>query len=696
MTSASTTSLAGIPQVLLKSLEACDSEAADLRQRAIVCLLDAGLSLAVLKAAGLTRGRRGANVSVEEAVRRLGAAALRQLVLSMLVKQCAGPLEKGQYAHLVSHWRHSAKCAFIARRLAQASGIVPAGEAYLAGLVHDIGKRVALSSMDRGAREQRQGDQSAEEKKAVSRRRHPGIGALMVEQATGSTLLADAVRYHHESDERVRGAFGLVKVVYVANKLSHARDGALEPLVRLAEELCGISGGVLKKITARADEDFSRALRFLGLPPPPKNGLAASLYADGNENRQRCCSEIGDRSLLSAGLQSLMYTSPQAEAFLRALADGLKINFSIRRLMFFMPDEDGERLQPVAIRECPRLPQGQNIAVGKPVTGIVARSFAEGRVTDSFGFHARCESTIADEQILHLLGSEGFCCAPLLASGRCLGVVVMGGGPEVVRELRTRAGLLKKLTASTGHFLLEGPPGIGRRREPEGAERTLVPRRMVHEVNNPLGIIKNYLRLLSLKLPEGHSGRGELKLVLEEIDRIAQILKKYTTLSEPEIQPKKPIDLNRQLEAFLKILEKTLLRPRRIILHMDLDPSLPLFSTDWNALKQIVLNLVHNAAEAMPQGGRLRVCTRRVPLPTGPGTRRPSAAGLEIAVSDTGRGIDPQLHKRLFEPYVTSKGAGHSGLGLYVVHSLVKALGGKLDFSSRPQKGTVFKIVFPL
>jgi signal transduction histidine kinase len=219
---------------------------------------------------------------------------------------------------------------------------------------------------------------------------------------------------------------------------------------------------------------------------------------------------------------------------------------------------------------------------------------------------------------------------------------------------------------------------------------------MVHEVNNPLGIIKNYIRLLSLKLPENHPGGEEIKLILEEIDRITLILNKYIAIAEPEVQPKKPVDLNRQLEVFLKMLEKTLLRPRKILLHMNLDPSLPVMPTDWNALKQIILNLVKNAAEAMPRGGRLSVRTRHVVAGKRPDAQGATPAGVAITIRDTGPGIDPELRKRLFEPYVTSRGDAHSGLGLYVVGSLVRALGGKLHLDSQPGKGTVFKIFFPL
>ena len=673
-------SLAGIPQVLLKCLEVCESGTEERRQLALVCMLDAGLSLSVLAAAGRTRFPAGFGASVEEAVKRLGNAALRQLMVAMLVKQYALPTQENGLEQLLDIWRHSLRCAFIARRLAQATELVPADEAYLAGLIHDVGK---LAIPDSGW------PVSAPEG------RHAGIGALLVEQATGSTLLADAVRYHHESAERVRWAFGLVRIVYLANRLAHERQDASPGTVELAARLCGVAAGVLSRIQARAAEDFRGALRFLAMPPDEKSETGSAVSGGRHAVLQLCRREVEDRSLLSAGLQSLMGAAPRNEALLRSLADGLKIHFNIKRVLFFLPDGGRERLLPAAVTGCSRLPQGLSVGVGKPARGMLARCFAEGLVTDSYGMHGRCEATIADEQVLHLLGSEGICCAPLLYLKKCLGIVVMGAGPEGVKGLHQGAGLLKKLTGSTARCLAAKVPAAQRRTAREGGESALAPRRMLHEVNNPLGIIKNYLRLLGQKLPPDHDGRRDLQLVLEEIDRITLILKRYASEESLEEGARHPIDLNRRLAAFFKVLEKALLKPRAIVLHTDLDPSLPAVSTDWNALKQILLNLVKNAVEAMPRGGKLFVSTRRIPPLKGAAQKR-RQSGVEITVADTGTGIDPAVAQKLLEPGVSSRKGDHAGLGLYVVRRLVQTLGGKLRFGSQPGKGSAFRIFLPL
>lgn len=691
-----------MPQVLLKALETCNSESVDRRQLAVVCRIDPVLSIAVLKAAGATRPPAAGSVSVDAAVNRLGVASVRQLVLNLLVRQCLMSGKRLSWTHQLPIWRHSVKCALMARRLARSSALVPAEEAYLAGLVHDIGKLVLdrpvpTASFATGTASRTEDGRSGQKERSAPGRRHPGIGALIVEQATGNTMLADAVRYHHETVRRIKGAFGLVKVVYTANILSHHEGAEPGSDGLLAEDLCGVEKGALQQLMNRTGEDLDSTMRFLGMKPPAVGERIFVQTADGQRSLRRCYTEIRDTSLLSASLQRLMHTPPNTEAVLGVLADGLKINFGIRKLMFFILNSTGEKLLLRITRECLRKPSGLTVSTRGPARGIVLRCFTEGRIADSLGVYDEYRATIADEQILHLLGSEGLCCVPLKEAGRCLGVVVMGTDRGGVKSLHAQAGLLKQLTIAATHCLQESRRKKNRHQKKTGDELALLPRRMVHEVNNPLGIIKNYIRLLSLKLPEDHSGRDELKLIIEEVDRISQILSRFASLSKPGIEKKQPIDLNRRLEAFLKIMEKSLLQPKKIVLHTEFDRNLPPFATDWNALKQVIINLVKNAAEAMPRGGWLFIRTCHVPARSTPGEGRATLPGsVEISVKDTGPGIDPDLKARLFKPYVTTKGSDHSGLGLYVVQSIVTLLGGRLHLDSRSGEGTVFKMTFPL
>jgi signal transduction histidine kinase len=160
------------------------------------------------------------------------------------------------------------------------------------------------------------------------------------------------------------------------------------------------------------------------------------------------------------------------------------------------------------------------------------------------------------------------------------------------------------------------------------------------------------------------------------------------------------VDINNLLRDLATIIEKSFSTSNRILFHLDLDPSLPGIVTDRNGLKQVLINLLKNAIEAMKQGGNLFVRTKYLvskDLAHLAGKQEGRAEQcIEISVRDDGPGIPEAVKQRLFEPYVTTKDEGHSGLGLSVIYSIVNDLGGAIQCESAEGKGTTFVIRFPL
>jgi len=119
--------------------------------------------------------------------------------------------------------------------------------------------------------------------------------------------------------------------------------------------------------------------------------------------------------------------------------------------------------------------------------------------------------------------------------------------------------------------------------------------------------------------------------------------------------------------------------------------------TNKNGLKQVFVNLIKNAVEAMPEGGNLNINTRLTP--NGLRKLEKDAIGdqtyVEITISDDGSGIPDSIKSRLFEPFVSSKGEGHSGLGLSIAYSIIRELNGTMTCESEQASGTTFKIVLP-
>jgi signal transduction histidine kinase len=300
------------------------------------------------------------------------------------------------------------------------------------------------------------------------------------------------------------------------------------------------------------------------------------------------------------------------------------------------------------------------------------------------------------------MGREGMVCLPLVSYGEEVGLLVLGLDERDYPHLEKQSRLLSLFAGQVASAFHVDQMRENRmkaiQKERIKACSTLA-RKVFHEVNNPLGIIKNYLRILGMKLSKLDVSHDEIPIISEEIDRVALILRQLATFTEESALGHERVDINGLLTNLTKIVEESLQKASKVALHLDLEPQLPFVKASKNGLKQVFINLIKNATDAMTQGGNLSIKTRYVDLSTThvDAKEKDTLKGyVEITVSDDGPGIPDDILSRLFEPFVTSKGEGHSGLGLSIVHSLIQGFGGHIFCESTVDKGTTFKIEFPL
>ena len=216
-----------------------------------------------------------------------------------------------------------------------------------------------------------------------------------------------------------------------------------------------------------------------------------------------------------------------------------------------------------------------------------------------------------------------------------------------------------------------------------------------------MSIIKNYLQVLGTKLTVKDAASDEIAIINKEITRIGKMLKSLGSFETGEEQQKiikDSVDINSLITDLVKLSNEFLSKKAGIEIHLDLDPSLPDSISEGNGLKQIFLNLLKNAAEAMPDGGNVFIKTLYIPnsiveisrikkdIPNGK---------VEITFSDDGPGIPDETKGRLFDPFVTSSN-GHEGLGLSIVKELIDKFNGSIVCESEKGKGTSFRIEIPL
>jgi two-component system NtrC family sensor kinase len=208
---------------------------------------------------------------------------------------------------------------------------------------------------------------------------------------------------------------------------------------------------------------------------------------------------------------------------------------------------------------------------------------------------------------------------------------------------------------------------------------------VAHEINNPLYAARNSLYLIDQDLPTDAPGRPFLEIAQGELGRIARIITRMRDFYRPARSELEAVDMNDILRGTFELVQ-THLRHGDVTIVADLAEDVPTLLAHADQMRQVVLNLMLNACDAMPDGGTLRVATHR--------KVQDDVTGIEIEISDTGVGISAEHLPHLFEPFYTTKPNG-TGLGLAISGHIITQHGGNVDVRSIPDHGTTFTIGLP-
>ncbi len=220
---------------------------------------------------------------------------------------------------------------------------------------------------------------------------------------------------------------------------------------------------------------------------------------------------------------------------------------------------------------------------------------------------------------------------------------------------------------------------------------------VAHDFNNVLQAISGYVQLMQLDLDESYPGSKNLKMINEAVERAAELVRQLLTFSRKTEIEFRPLDLNHEVRQAIGMLKRTI--PKMIDIEVRLADDLKPVNGDSVQLEQVLINLGTNAADAMPEGGRLLIETESVVLDdsyTAVHLEAEPGEYVLLKVSDTGCGMDKETLQRIFEPFFTTKEVGQgTGLGLSTVYGIVKGHGGHITCYSEPGQGTVFNIYLP-
>jgi signal transduction histidine kinase len=209
--------------------------------------------------------------------------------------------------------------------------------------------------------------------------------------------------------------------------------------------------------------------------------------------------------------------------------------------------------------------------------------------------------------------------------------------------------------------------------------------RVAHEIRNPLTGVRTTVQFVTSKMRSGDTRRDDLHDVLKELDRIEQIITDLLLFARPQAARPTPTDMHEVVVKALDNVERRL-HDSGIEVEPDFDEGLPPVLVDPDMAHQVVLNLVINAIQAMPEGGTLRVST-------GLRRTRSTRTYVDVIVADTGPGIPEEVKEKIFDPFFTTRSMG-TGLGLSISLQIAREHGGNLTARNLTQ-GSAFKFSLP-
>jgi PAS domain S-box-containing protein len=214
----------------------------------------------------------------------------------------------------------------------------------------------------------------------------------------------------------------------------------------------------------------------------------------------------------------------------------------------------------------------------------------------------------------------------------------------------------------------------------------------VHEINNPIAGIHTLAKLMLRTLEEDQLEAEELKefhryleLIAHESSRCGQIVSNLLSFSRLKEMERRPVDINDIIRSVVLLCQHRM-QLQNIVIHEDFDPKLPEITGDYNQIQQCIMNVIFNAMEAMPDGGRLTLAT----------SFKKKNRMVHIKISDTGCGIPEENLSIIFEPFFSTKEESQGvGLGLSVVYGIIREHQGTIYVDSEVGKGSTFNIRFP-
>lgn len=295
------------------------------------------------------------------------------------------------------------------------------------------------------------------------------------------------------------------------------------------------------------------------------------------------------------------------------------------------------------------------------------------------------------KQVSELLTAPEVAIAPLVVKERVVGVIfadnLYSGAPITPDDIQLLDALAQRASLTVANALAYQALSTTQR-ELVNSERLAavgeMAARVSHEIRNPLATIGGFARNISRKVEDTENTSHKIQVIVDEIERLEELLNDLIDISRQRPLNLQPYKLNSIVEHALLLADAEILA-HKVQVVRELEPNLPPLVCDRARVLQAILNIARNGAQAMPEGGQLRVATRK----------SENEKYLQVIVQDNGKGISEQALKHVFDPFFSTKLKG-GGLGLVVTRRIAEEHGGEIKVFSEAGEGTTFVLNWPL
>ena len=685
------TKLPSLPHVLIKLLKVCHKDTTSFDTLVEIIHKDAILLAKVLSVANSPIYVKPDDLnSLKQILMSLGQDMIKSIAITAAVQQFFSSYSKEKSRFLKYYWEHTLYTAIVAKSLATLTSYKDPEEAYQAGLLHDIGKLIfenhskqeysALVNTNTPVDELLKSEQ---EKYSVT---HDEIGAQLLEIWGLPDVISEAIKYHHASNMDVVEAHQLVKIINLSSYVTANYNLNSDELNNYSKVLFDLPETALLDITSNAKAEVKKIAASMDIDI----GNVESDQDNSEEKQIQLAQEIRNISLTQGAMQLL--TEDVDGVDYSAIQKSTMILFGLDKCCLFLYDEDNNALtlNHTTSQMNKNILQGFEVKADSP--SLIAETINSGEIKTFFITDSEPHPPVIDKQIISAFKTEGIICVPLIKSGRFIGVIVLGVSQTQHQHLINKTPLMEMYSSEISNRIFAATSGQKIRNNFIGQSQQQIKtraREIIHEVNNPLAVIRNYIKILAGRLKEDDPAQNDLSIISEEIDRVGSIVLKCDEdfTKAGNISELEKVDVNDLITSMHNVMSSSLYATYNIKSELNMGEDVGVVNLNKDSLKQILTNLIKNAVEAVTEKKEIFITTRNVNIN--------GEDFLEIEVADTGPGIPGSILENLYKPVTSTKGKRHSGLGLSIVKNLLDEMGGSITCKTS-KSGTTFNIHFPL